>query len=247
MADTNEQTNSNVDAEKKPEANADASKTDAGKSDKAADQGDDKAKAEAEAARVAAERAAEIEAAAEKKAKKLAEKLIKEATEKAQREAAEAAELAKKSDLERAQAAAKKAEEKLAELERTAAEAKLEASLATALIDADLKPASPKARAHILNAFRSHVADGKDADDAIKAVLKDEAYLFAAKVSQAKEPEKKAANTGGKAGGKDDRGAGNVTENGGTKAPIKNPGDLENPTEIASSMRLKHGISVPLN
>lgn len=237
--------NTKTDIETAGKAAEGETKIEAGKATGASETDADKVKAEA-AAKLEADKASHA-AEVDKAAKKLAAKMVAEELAKAKREADEAAELAKKSDVERALATQKKLEERLAAAEASAAAATLKADLAAQLNEQDLRPASPKAAAHIEAAFKAHIAEGKDAAEAVKAVKAEEGYLFKQPAATTVvEPTKKpAATTGAKASGADDRATGDVSSARALAgSAVKNPGDLTNPREIREAMRAKHGLTI---
>lgn len=217
---------------KKPESN-----------DEGDDEGDDaKAKAKlAEEKRIARE------------VEKRLEKRLKDELEKKQREADEAAEAAKKPELERLEDAKKKAETAKAAMEAELAETKRTLALSEELQDQDLKPASANARKHIAAAFKAAMDEGKDQAEALKAVFEAEPYLFKANqepqvegAEKKSEGEKKKVTPGKTA--PSDKGPTAAERNGHANDSSKNkkeppkPGDLDDPQEIAAAIRERHGF-----
>lgn len=244
------------DEKKKPEADkAEPEKDQAKKpeADKVADdqQQDDDGSADDDAKERERKAKAAEDRRVQARAEKLAEKLAAEKLAEKEREAAEAAEAAKKPEIDRLSAEKKKLEDKLAELQREAAAAKLAASLADEMTDADLRPASPNARKHIAAAFKAAVEAGKDPAEAIKAVAEEEPYLFAKPLAadQAKGGDKKVVNPGKTAPAEKgatvvERSAGSSGSSG--KPESKKPGELTDPAEIAKAIRERHGLTVHL-
>lgn len=196
---------------------------------------DDAAKAEADKA--AAAEKAKLERAVAKAVEKARADAVAEYKAQAEKEAKEAAELATKSETEKAQAAAKKLQDKLDAALADAADSKQTAALALELIEQGLQPASPKAREHIVSSFKAHVAAGKSADDALKAVHAEEAYLFKAAappVEQPKPAAKTQPSTKGPTISAADPNAGK-----GDKAP----GDM-NPAELREHVRARLGVTI---
>ncbi|MFA9272467.1 MAG: hypothetical protein ACEQSX_17265 [Baekduiaceae bacterium] len=205
----------------------------------------------ADAATKDAEREAEVDRRAAAKAEKLAGKKADEivaareaaAKTKAEREKLDALEAAKleKADLQ-------------TELDKLRADAKASATkaeLAQAMVVGDFKPANPAAMGYIAAAYQRNLDAGMDADKALAAVRKDEAFLFAqpaAPATQQTQTQAAKANTGGTAAGGTEREApagDPKTRQYSTKPPSEI--DPKDTAALQASILERHGFRLPLS
>lgn len=199
-----------------------------------------------------AEREAEVDRRAAAKAEKLASKKADEivaareaaAKTKAEREKLDALEAAKleKADLQ-------------TELDKLRADAKssaTKAELAQAMVVGDFKPANPAAMGYIAAAYQRNLDAGMDADKALAAVRKDEAFLFAQPAAPATQQQTQTqaakANTGGTAAGGTEREA-PAGDTKGRQYATKPPSEIDpkDTAALKASILERHGFVLPMS
>lgn len=229
--------------------------------DKAASAGADKAAADKLAAdaatKAAADKDAEREAEVDRRAAAKAEKLaLKKADEIVAAREATAKTKAEREKLDALEAAKLEKQDLQTELDKLRADAKSSATraeLATAMVTADFKPANAAAMGYIAAAYQRNIDAGLDADKALAAVRKDEAFLFAQPVTQTQQQtqtqtQAAKANTGGNAAGGTEREA-PAGDTKGRQYATKPPSEIDpkDTAALKASILERHGFVLPMS